>query len=241
MRTLPPFLLFDLDDTLLDFTSTGDRCWETLCAAFAPRLGLLPAADLLAAINQVRGWYWSDPERHRQGRLGMQDARRRIVRLSFETLGLEAPEIADELADAFTQQREELVLPFPGAVETLQSLRERGVRMGLITNGTAHFQRRKIQRFGMAPFFELIQIESEFGVGKPEPAAFLHALRCLDAAPGQAWMVGDDLEYDIRPAQALGMGTVWVDRAGKGLPPECRIQPAWIVKRIAELVGEGPS
>jgi putative hydrolase of the HAD superfamily len=191
---------------------------------------------LLAAIDRARGWYWSDPQRHRQGRMNMQSARRAIVRLAFEKLGLEKTEIADELADAFTQQREELVRPFPGAVETLQALRERGVRMGLITNGMAQFQRRKIERFGLAPFFELIQIESEFGEGKPEPGAFLHALRCLDAVPGQAWMVGDDLEYDIRPSQALGMGTVWVDHSGKGLPQGCTIQPAWIVKQIAELV-----
>ncbi len=238
MRTLPPFLLFDLDDTILDYTSTGDHCWESLCDTFAPRLGKLPATDLLETINQTRGWYWSEPERHRQGRMNMKEARRYIVRLAFEKLGLEASEIADELADAFTQQREELVRPFPGAVETLQTLRERGARMALITNGMAQFQHRKIERFGLEPFFELILIESEFGAGKPDPRVFQHALRGFNAVPGQAWMIGDALEYDIRPALALGMGTVWVDYAGKGLPPGFPALPAWIVKRIAEMVVE---
>jgi putative hydrolase of the HAD superfamily len=151
-------------------------------------------------------------------------------------LALESSEVADELADAFTQQREELVRPFPGAVETLRALRERGARMALITNGTAQFQRRKIERFGLKPYFELILIEGEFGAGKPDPRPFLHALRCLGAAPSQAWMIGDDLEYDIRPARALGMGAVWVDYAGKGLPQECQVRPEWIVKRIADLL-----
>ncbi len=234
----PPCILFDLDDTILDFSAAGDACWETLCAEYAPRLGDLSPAELLDGLNAVRGWYWSDPERHRLGRLAIQAARREIVRLAFARLGLDPAlgHVADELADAFTFRREELVKPFPGAVETLGTLRESEARLALITNGEARFQRAKIERFGLAPYFDPILIESEFGVGKPDPRPFLHALACLGAAPQEAWMVGDDLEYDIRPAQALGMGTVWVDRLGRGLPGECGLTPTRIIRRIAELI-----
>ncbi len=229
MISLPPFLLFDLDDTILSFSAAGDACWEILCAEYAPRLGDMVPADLLAGINAVRRWYWSDPGRHQWGRMNMQEARRGIVRLAFEQLHLDAPQFADELADAFTCQREELVRPFPGAVETLQALHRQATRMVLITNGDARVQRTKINRFGLEPYFDPILIESEFGVGKPDPRPFLHALACLGAAPGETWMVGDDLEYDMRPALALGMGAVWVNFGRRELPVGCSITPTHIM------------
>jgi putative hydrolase of the HAD superfamily len=236
MKYLPPFLLFDLDDTILSFSAAGDACWETLCTEYAPRLGDLRPEDLLAEINSVRRWYWSDLERHRQGRMDMQGARRQIVRLVFDQLHLEDTALSDELADAFTRQREALVQPFPGAVETLQALQGRGIRMALITNGDARFQRAKIERFGLEPYFNPILIESEFGVGKPDPRPFRQALACLGAGPEQAWMVGDDFEYDLRPAQALGIGTVWVDHTGHGLPPETAPAPDHTVRGLMELL-----
>lgn len=51
-------------------------------------------------------------------------------------------------------------------------------------------------------------------IGKPAPAMFLAALATLGMAPGQAAMVGDDLDSDVRAAQALGITGVLV-RTGK--------------------------
>ena len=54
-------------------------------------------------------------------------------------------------------------------------------------------------------------------LGKPSPAYFEAALEALDTDPERAWMVGDDIEADIRGAQALGMRAVLV-RTGKFRP-----------------------
>ena len=48
--------------------------------------------------------------------------------------------------------------------------------------------------------------------------AFLRALRALGAGPADAWMVGDNLVFDVGGAQAVGMHGVWVDIRGRGLP-----------------------
>ncbi len=98
MKSLPRVLLLDLDDTILNFSAIGDKCWENLCISFAPRLGHIGPDGLLTAINQNRDWFWSDPDRHRQGRLDMTNARRRIVRVAFEQLELNDYVIGDELA-----------------------------------------------------------------------------------------------------------------------------------------------
>jgi putative hydrolase of the HAD superfamily len=233
---LPPFLLLDLDDTILDYTSMGKLCWEQLCQAFAPRLGTVSPDVLFSTLRQVADWYWSDMERHRLGRLDLKASRREVVRLTLDRLHINRYEVGDELADAFTVQREELIHPFAGAIDTLREFQQRGVRMALLTNGNAAFQRAKIQRFGLAVFFETILIESEFGAGKPDERIFRHALEKLGAAPIQACMIGDDLLRDLQPAQGLGMQTVWVDNDRKGLPPGSPVSPTHIVHALVELL-----
>ena len=49
-------------------------------------------------------------------------------------------------------------------------------------------------------------------------------------------MVGDDVERDVAGPQKVGMRGVWIDRAGKGLPPGCVIAPDRIIGSLAELL-----
>jgi putative hydrolase of the HAD superfamily len=235
MSTLPPYLLFDLDDTLIDYSASGSRCWQELFLEYAPRFGVT-VEQLSNAHLQTSNWYWSDAERHRTGRLELRAARRQVLRLTLEKLGLDTPALGDEMADAFTMRREEMFVPFPGAIETLQEFQRRGLYMGLITNGNGEFQRTKIRRFDLARYFEAIIIEGEFGTGKPDRRVFVSALEQLGALPAQAWMVGDDLERDLQPAKELGLGTVWVDIVNSGLPPDSPITPMRIVRSVAELM-----
>jgi putative hydrolase of the HAD superfamily len=236
MRSLPPVILLDLDDTILRFSAAGDECWQHVCAHFAPRLGDVSKEDLLTAITRCARWYWSDLDRHRTGRLDMQRARRDIVRAAFAQLHLEGMSVADELADRFTALREEWVRPFDGAREALAAFRDRGARLGLLTNGSSEFQRRKIERFDLARFFEVILIEGELGFGKPDHRVFHRALAELRVTPSETWMIGDNLEWDIAPAQQLGILDVWVDHAGTGLPSDSSITPTHTVTALTTLI-----
>jgi HAD superfamily hydrolase (TIGR01458 family) len=74
-------------------------------------------------------------------------------------------------------------------------------------------------------------------LGKPSTAYFAAALEALDAEPGLAWMVGDDLEGDCIGAQKHGMRTILV-RTGKFRPDEVErsgVQPDGIISSIAQL------
>jgi putative hydrolase of the HAD superfamily len=234
VHPLPPVVLLDLDDTILNYTSVGDPCFQNLCAEFAPQVGVTPE-ELWASVQRSRDWYWSDLERHRAGRLDLKKARRVLVSLAFEQLGIDNQVVANELADSFTVRREELVHPYPGAIDVLQALRDRGARLGLLTNGTGRFQRAKISRFNLEHYFDLILIEEEFGVGKPDRRVYLHALRYFGVDAREACMIGDNVEWDIRPPLELGMGAIWVDSGTSELPADGSLQPNCIVKSLVEL------
>jgi putative hydrolase of the HAD superfamily len=233
----PQHLIFDLDDTILDYSAPAEEVWKVLLPEFARRVGV-PLDRFRAAVNGSRRWYWSDPQRFRQGRLNQLQARRIFVRRAFDELGISDPEASDELADAFSREREIAVRPFPGAIEALEIMSKAGASMVLLTNGEAALQRAKIERFRLGLFFRAVLIEGETGFGKPDSAAFQAALAALEAAPENAWMIGDDIQYDIRPAVALGMRAAWVTGAGPVQPdPAADI----IIPSIAELVGEWTS
>jgi putative hydrolase of the HAD superfamily len=80
-----------------------------------------------------------------------------------------------------------------------------GIKLALVTNGAAAPQRAKIARFELEPLFDAIVVEGEFGRGKPEPAVYAHALSSLGVAAADAWMVGDNLEWDVATPRRLGM------------------------------------
>ncbi len=234
----PLAIFLDLDDTILAFTEVADDCWKALCRRYADALpGVTPEA-LYAAVVQGREWFWSDAERHRVGRNDLRLARRHIVRRAFAFHDIHAPDIALQLADAYTSEREKLVRPFPGAMGTLRALHRRGVQLALLTNGAADFQRAKIDRFGIGHYFHCIVVEGEFGVGKPDKSVFAHALHVLKRGPQDVWMVGDNLAHDIEPALALGMQGIWVDYASTGLPKAAPCVPSRIIGALPELLME---
>jgi putative hydrolase of the HAD superfamily len=237
-KSWPQLLCLDLDDTILAFTESAEPCWQRICGKYASRVDGLTAEALLATINEVRAWYWADAERHRRGRLNLNGARREIVAEAFSRLQGRAPEWSNEMADSYTSEREETVQPFPGAIEALHHLRHQSTCLALITNGQSETQRQKINRLNLTPFFDAIVIEGEFGVGKPDERVYRHVLGQFGVAAESAWMVGDNLEWDVASPQGVGMKGIWVDYAGVGLPASSATKPDQIIRHLSGLILE---
>ncbi len=100
---------------------------------------------------------------------------------------------------------------YPGVAETLAWLKERGYRIGSVTNrglGGDLF-REELQHHGVLDLFEVLSISCEVGYLKPHPRIFEHALDALGVGPSDTVMVGDSLRADIAGARSLGMTAVW--------------------------------
>jgi putative hydrolase of the HAD superfamily len=232
----PKAIFLDLDDTIIAYSKGVEACWERLCEDYSARVAGTTPGALLAALDEVRGWYWRDPERHRRGRLDLRRARRQIVVQAFSRLEIDAPDLAEEMADSYTIEREESMELFPEVVEALRAVRRRTKHLALITNGNEEVQRRKILKFDLAPFFDYILVEGEFGMGKPEARVYRHVLEQLDVRAEETWMVGDNLEWDVAAPQRLGMKGIWLDHAGAGLPAGTEVSPDHIIRHLSELL-----
>ncbi len=244
--TLPAALLLDMDDTILADSAGLKEAYQLVYERYADRFAPATVEALTAAKDEYSNWYWSDPERHRLGRLDLNGARQTILAESlrrlgvFDEVGANADELraalAREMALAYAEQRLASSRPLPGAIEALARLRAAGMRLALITNGAAIPQRRKIELHQLAPYFEVIIVEGEFGLGKPDPRVYQHALAMLQLPPQDVWMVGDNLEWEVAAPQRLGIRGVWMDLVGAGVPPDRNVQPDLIIHSLTELV-----
>jgi putative hydrolase of the HAD superfamily len=235
---LPRGILVDLDDTIIDDTGSMMQCWVEVCERAAADLNGVKPDQLFAVIDARRDWFWADPDRHREGRLQLRETTVRIVQVALTDLGFESPALASEIGEAYRDLRDERLTLFPGAVETLAALRERGVALAMLTNGAAKPQRAKIKRFDLERYFDCIVVEGEFGAGKPEPRVYEHALDSLGVTPEKAWCIGDNLEWDVGAPMALGIFGIWHDPQRSGLPADSTVQPNRIVHSLSELVAE---
>jgi putative hydrolase of the HAD superfamily len=242
MSNLPRAILIDLDDTILAAFGGAQRQWRRVVAEFAEHLVPHPPEDVVAAMNAYSQYLWADAARHKYWRHRIDEARRHIVANGFAELTAARghkpppPEICDAIADRFNELQHAELRMFPGAHETLDRLRELGVRLALVTNGAAAPQRAKVERFALQHRFDHIQIEGEHGFGKPEEQAYTHALAALGVAAHEAWMVGDNLEWEVVAPQRLGIFAIWYDGYGTGLPADSAIRPDRIIRALPELL-----
>ena len=184
----PRAVLFDLDDTLISAYRQPELAWQDIAAEFAVDLGALAPSVVADAVSAASVVFWSDADRHRRGRLDLLDARRDIVLDGFSALARDGHAVPDgsvarRMAVRYQTYRDEQMHLFPHAHEVVDTLRDAGVKLALITNGAAQPQRAKVVRFDLTHRFHHIQIEGEHGFGKPEDRAYLHAMSVLGVEP----------------------------------------------------------
>ena len=231
----PAALLIDLDETVLTFDSASPEAWRSVLHEFKSRLDGLGESQALDTIITVERTFWSDPDRHRRGRLDFEWAWLQTSSGALRKLGIVDEALAGEMADSYTARRRELVTPLPGALGALGALRQSGIAMALVTNGNAEWQRWKIDKFEVGRYFDAIVNEGELGFGKPDPRIFRYALERLNVPASEAWMVGDNLRFDIAGGHDARLFTVWVDGEGKGLPDDPPALPDRSIASLAEL------
>ncbi len=116
----------------------------------------------------------------------------------------------------------------PDVEAVLQRLRDKGYRLGLITNGISRTQHQKVQVTGVDRYLDDVIVSGDLPYGKPDVRIYQLAMSHLQVEPQEAVMVGDTFMTDIIGALRAGMHAVWVQSRTRR-PSQTR------VRRIAGL------
>jgi HAD superfamily hydrolase (TIGR01509 family) len=149
-----------------------------------------------------------------------------------------APVLERAIEEVFAPEVE-LIRPVPGVMETLNTLRSRGVMLSVLSNATSgSYVARVIDRMGWRGYFDPLVVSADIGVRKPRPEAFRAVLDLWPLAPGEIAMVGDSLYHDVKGAQALGLVAVHFTAIANHFdaPHVDSVRPAFAVSTHEELL-----
>ena len=125
------------------------------------------------------------------------------------------------------------------ALPTLKILREKGYRLGMISNTSDDKNvQQLVDRYDLRPFFDSIITSAGCGIRKPDQRIFQLALDYFGVPPDQTAMVGDIPEADIFGANQLGMYSIWITRR-VSIPDEgeLTIQPQAVITALDQIPG----
>ena len=189
-------VLFDLDDTLIDWWGSITRCL----------LGFADDLDVRAAHDFVRANFWevhpdSDFVWHRNT-WALYERRHELWPSVF------AHRHPDDRALLLRRFEEDLWVGFfPDVVPVLDHLVDR-VRLAVLTNN--QYIEREITRLRLHDWFEFALYPAD--TPKPDRRAFLTACDRLGVAPERVAHVGDSVRSDVLGAREAGLTPVWIDR-----------------------------
>ncbi|MDH0445768.1 phosphoglycolate phosphatase [Stutzerimonas stutzeri] len=220
--TLPRLVMFDLDGTLMD--SVPD-----LAAAVDKMLMLLGREP--AGIERVRDWVGN----------GSRVLVRRALAGQLDHDGV-ADELADEALALFMQAYSgghELTTVYPGVRECLDWLREREVKLAIITNKPAQFIEPLLEEKGLTGYFDWLVGGDTLPQQKPDPAALFWVMDKAGVAPSESLFVGDS-RNDVRAAKAATVRCVALTYGYNHGEPIADEQPALVLDDLRELVASVP-
>lgn len=125
---------------------------------------------------------------------------------------------------------------YPGVVEGLTALRERGLALACLTNKPLNFARPLLQAKGLADFFAHVFGGDSFERTKPDPLPLRKTCEALGTAPAQTLMVGDS-QNDAAAARAAGCPVVLVTYGYNHGEPVRGVDADAFVDRLDQLPG----
>jgi len=232
LRTIDT-VLFDLDDTLHDDSTAYKTAALTVARDVARLYPVEPEALLRAYVAQASAFWKALSAAHLQA--GIIDTRAQMWHDALCENGIDDFALAQRCAADYGAYRSEVLVLLPGALDLVMTLRARGCKIGIVTNGFAATHHEKVARLGLTEHIDALFLADEMGMVKPDPAIFVHACEVLGSTPDRTAMVGDRYDRDVAGAQHVGLFTVLIDIHGIPLPAGAR-PPDATVATVADVL-----
>lgn len=217
-------LLFDVDDTLLDF---GAAEKQALTLLFEEQQ-LLLTAEIESRYGQINQSLWKAFE---EGKIGRDE----VVNTRFSTLFKELEKEIDGILFEqkyrnYLNEGHDLMM---GAFDLVQELKD-DYDLYIVTNGISKTQYRRLRDSGLYPLFKDIFVSEDTGFQKPMKAYFDYVFaRIPNFSKEQTLIIGDSLTSDIKGGQLAGIATCWFNPENK--VNETGIEPDYQIQTLEEL------
>ena len=228
---MPEAVIFDFYGTLARWADTENASYEAVFAAFGYELDPSVGAGYFSRYDGV------DHAEHSVS----EDAYEAWVRFRLSELCRDCGVLEQDMeavVDGLRDLDQNPMMAYPEAAETLRSLRESGVAVGVCSNWGWELD-AYLSRSACFDLVDCTVTSARVGSRKPHPGIYASSVEALGVRPEQVVFVGDSWEPDVRGPRRVGMTSVHVwrpsDRVGQAPPP---LEPG--DHRVDELRGVLP-
>lgn len=210
-------VLFDLDNTLIDFMAMKKKCTEAAVdAMISAGLGMSHkrAYGLLMKLYKEYGI---------EDQTIYQKFLRKHAKMDFKILSAGIV--------AYRKMRATRLVPYSGVRKTLSLLKRRGLKLGVVSDAPRLQVWLRLTEMKLVPYFEVVLGFEDTGRLKPSPAPFRKALKKMKLPASQVMFVGDNPKRDIVGAKKVGMVTVLAKYGRSG-----RSGGDYVLSDISDLV-----
>ncbi len=192
-------LFFDLDHTLWDFDKNSALTFEKIFEINHIQVELEDFLEVYVPINLA---YW---KLYREEKIDKNSLRFARLKDAFDALGIQISTAQIyKLSEEYINYLSTFNHLFEGTIQILDYLQP-NYTLHIITNGFKEVQYGKLNKSGIAHYFETVTNSELAGVKKPNPKIFKLALHMAKASKAESLMIGDNLEADILGAVNFGI------------------------------------
>lgn len=194
-------ILLDLDDTLYNYQHAHEKAQENM---------LNKCVEITSFEKELLGKVFNSARNatHRD----LQHTASSHNRVLYYVKMLEILKVdttfALDLYDAYWDCFLENMVLYKGVISTLQNLKDRNIKICIVTDLTTHIQLRKIKKMNLNRYVDYVVTSEEVGVEKPSKHMYLTALNKLKLQSEDVVMVGDNYKKDILGGENIGIESI---------------------------------
>jgi putative hydrolase of the HAD superfamily len=216
-------VLFDLDNTLIDFMLMKRKSCEAAIDAMISAGLRMDRQRAMRILFDLYGEKGIEYNRIFQDFLG-------------KTTGKVDYRILAEGIVAYRKAQTAYVKPYPGTVKTLVRLKEIGLKLGIVSDAPSLNAWIRLVEMRLEDFFDVVVTFHDTGHRKPSKLPFLRAIGEIGVDPADIIFVGDWPERDIKGAKAMRMRTAFAKYGSTGKAKR-GIEADYTLGRIEDLLG----
>ena len=209
------WVFIDLDDTLWDFSANSDVTLQKLYRKFEIFSRYYPEYNEFDEAYHLKNSELWDLYHHghiEQEYLKLERFRWLLVSKGYDCGDVD--ELSAEMNEWYLDELSRCSALVDGAIDLLELLGKRYL-IGVLSNGFADVQYRKLQTSGLWRYVQRMVVSDEIGVQKPDKRIFDYALREVGAEANEVIMIGDNPDADIQGAKSAGWRAIYFNRKSK--------------------------
>lgn len=220
-------ILFDADNTLLDFSKSERASLIKTMEDY----GVPVTEDNVNTYVAINDSLWKRLEKKEITKPELKQVR---FRMFFDSIGFSFNGDAFDVNEHYLGLLSQCGYTMDGAEALSKKLSDAGYELYIVTNGVAKTQAQRLEKSGLLPYFKNVFVSESIGIPKPDKRFFDYVLgKIPEKDKSKIVVIGDSLSSDIRGAENSGLDSIWLNLNGTVLPDD--LKPVSTVSNLNEL------